>query len=316
MQRSTGTSRVTNVWQGRDGYDRFRERYAYATSDPSAFDASLGVVAVDGVLIAEWRTTPVSGTGYRPGEAHSAMLISVSEGSVRYAVEGRVVEGLPGSTHLLSTLEGVRFTIPERSRFLLVMVPEALMREAQRAVTARSVGPVDSTGVTATLAALVEDVLDPERGGTGSPAARTVRSLALAAIEDSVPDTPDLGLRDRILEHIERHLDDVALGPQPIADHFGISLRWVHHVFNIDGRTVARHIRERRLDTAAAILRSDLRFPRLGSLAERTGFSNKDRLTRAFKGRYGVTVGDYAELAAKGGAPEPLDPADDETGTG
>jgi AraC-like DNA-binding protein len=84
-------------------------------------------------------------------------------------------------------------------------------------------------------------------------------------------------------------------------------------VFNVDGASVARHIRERRLDLVAAQLRSDRRFPRIGSLAERTGFASRDQLTRAFKARFGVTIAEYAALASEGRAPRPLvRDADDE----
>ena len=126
-----------------------------------------------------------------------------------------------------------------------------------------------------------------------------------------MPDTSEHDLRGRILEHIERHIGDLDLGPQSIAGEFGISLRWVHHVFNVDGASVARHIRERRLDVVAAQLQSDRRFPRIGALAERTGFASRDQLTRAFKARYGVTIAEYAALASEGRAPAPVPRGDE-----
>ena len=149
-------------------------------------------------------------------------------------------------------------------------------------------------------------MLDPVIGGSTSPAARAVRALAVAALEDSVPEAAEHDLRSQILEYIERRLADPDLGPQSIASAFGISLRWVHHVFNVEGASVARHIRERRLDMVAAQLQSDRRFPRIGALAERSGFAARDQLTRAFKARYGMTIAEYAERASEGCPPAPL----------
>jgi AraC-like DNA-binding protein len=307
MPRDADTSIAAAEWTGVAGYERFRAKYSYTTADPSRFQAGLRTATVDGVRIGAWTTTPVSGVGHRPGEDPSALLITVASGSLRYALGARVVDAERGSIHLLSTIESVRFTIREPSRMLLVRVPSAFLRETQRAATARSIGPVSNTRITAGLSSLVEQVLDPDVGGAESPAARAVRSIALAAIEDSVPDTPDLGLRDRILDHIERRLGDPDLGPQSIADEFGISLRWVHHVFNVEHTTVARHIRVRRLEGVAALLRNDRRLPRIGALAERSGFASRDHLTRAFKARFGTTIGEYAALAAEGRAPQAAD---------
>jgi AraC-like DNA-binding protein len=234
------------------------------------------------------------------------VLVALVEGALRYWVDGRAVDARSGSMHLLSTGDPLRFAVPEPSRMLRVAVPHAFLPQEVRAATTRSLGPVPATRVTSGLVSLVEQVLDPAVGGAACPAARAVRALAVAALEDSVPETAEHDLRGRILEHIERRIGDPDLGPQSIADEFGISLRWVHHVFNVDGASVARHIRERRLDLVAAQLRADRRLPRIGSLAERTGFGSRDQLTRAFKARFGVTIAEYAALASEGRPPRPL----------
>jgi AraC-like DNA-binding protein len=81
----------------------------------------------------------------------------------------------------------------------------------------------------------------------------------------------------------------------------------VHTVFDVDGASVARHIRERRLDLVAAQLQRGRRFPRIGALAEQSGFGARDQLTRAFKARYGMTVADYAQRASRGDATAPVE---------
>ncbi|WP_375389544.1 helix-turn-helix domain-containing protein [uncultured Amnibacterium sp.] len=292
-------------WDGQPGFERFSAAGRFAVPDARRFRSQWREVAVDGVQVGEWSTSPISGVERTARTTGRVLLVAVVEGSFRYWTDGRAVDARSGTVHLLSSGDQIRFAVPEPSRILRISVPSAFLPQDVRVATATSIGPVPATRVTAGLTSLVEQVLDPVVGGAASPAARAVRALAVAALEDSVPDTAEHDLRGRILEHIERHIGDLDLGPQSIAGEFGISLRWVHHVFNVDGASVARHIRERRLDVVAAQLQTDRRFPRIGALAERTGFASRDQLTRAFKARYGVTIAEYAALASEGRAPEP-----------
>jgi AraC-like DNA-binding protein len=80
-----------------------------------------------------------------------------------------------------------------------------------------------------------------------------------------------------------------------IAAELGISLRYAHQVFNRDGTTIARFIRDRRLDAAAAALRDAQAGARPGELATRYGFGSRDQLARAFRRRYGMTMREYRD---------------------
>jgi AraC-like DNA-binding protein len=305
MRTSSDQTVPTIEWDGQAGFERFSATGRFAVPDPRRFRAQWRGIVVDGVQVGEWSTSPISGVERPTPDTGRVQLITVVEGSFRYWSDGRAVDARSGSVHLLSSGDQTRFAVPESSRILRISVPSVFLPQEVRVATASSIGPVPATRVTTGLTSLVEQVLDPTVGGSASPAARAVRALAVAALEDSVPDTAEHDLRGRILEHIERRIGDLDLGPQSIAGEFGISLRWVHHVFNVDGASVARHIRERRLDVVAAQLQTDRRFPRIGALAERTGFASRDQLTRAFKARYGVTIAEYAALASGGRAPAP-----------
>ncbi|MGT2427039.1 AraC-like ligand-binding domain-containing protein [Amnibacterium kyonggiense] len=306
MRTSTDNSVPTAEWEGPAGFERFGMAGRFAVPDARRFRSSWRGLVVDGVQVGEWSTSPISGAQRPRREAAAVMLVHVAEGSMRYWSDGRAVDARSGTLHLLSAGDQIRFAVPEPSRMIRVTVPSAFLPQEVRAATAASVGQVPVSRVTSGLTSLVEQVLDPVHGGASSPAARAVRALAVAALEDSVPEAAEHDLRSQILDHIERHLADPDLGPQSISVAFGISLRWVHHVFNVDGASVARHIRERRLDMVAATLQSDRRFPRIGALAERSGFAARDQLTRAFKARYGMTIAEYAERAGEGRAPAPL----------
>jgi AraC-like DNA-binding protein len=313
VRTSTEHSVPSIEWNGTAGFERFSSAGRFAVPDTSRFHARWRRVVIDGVQVGEWATTPISGAQPPGQDATSVFVVAVLQGAIRYWSGGRTVEGRQESLHLLSSTEPIRFAVPEPSRLLRITVPSAFLPQGVRAVSSRNVGEVPATRVTAGLTSLVEEVLEPRAGGAASPAARAVRALAVAALEDSVPEASERDLRGQILEHIERHLDDPDLSPQTIAAAFGISLRWVHAVFNVDGASVARHIRERRLDVVTAQLQRDRRFPRIGALAEQSGFGARDQLTRAFKARYGMTIAEYAERASSGRAPAPLESAEERT---
>lgn len=306
MRTSADNSVPTVELDGTAGFERLGAAGRFAVPDAKRFHSTWRGLTVDGVQIGEWTTSPISGALRARREAATVVLVLVVDGSWRYWSDGRAIDGRTGSLHLLSGSDQIRFAMPEPSRMLRIAVPGVFLPQEVRAATATSVGEVAVSRVTTGLTSLVEQVLDPVIGGASSPAARAVRALAVAALEDSVPSAAEHDLRSQLLDHIERHLSDPDLGPQSIASAFGISLRWVHHVFNVDGASVARHIRERRLDMVAATLQGDRRFPRIGALAERSGFAARDQLTRAFKARYGMTIAEYAERASEGRPPAPI----------
>ena len=305
MTKAADPGVETVEWIGAAGFERFTQQYGGAVPDPNRYRASVRCAAVDGVTVGEWRTSPVSGVARATEADGAAVLLTVAEGTLRYSTGSGPVDAGSGSSHLLAAADPVRFVVGRDSRFLLVRLPAAVLRPALHGATATTLGPVASTGITTGLTALVEAVLDPAAGGTDCPAARAVRAMAVAAVEDSLPEREEHDLRARILEHIEQRLDDPDLGPQTIADAFGISLRWVHQVFNEGDVSVARHIRDRRLDLIAAQLRHDHRLPRIGAIAARSGFGSRDQLTRAFRMRFGMTVSEYALAAAESSSTRP-----------
>jgi AraC-like DNA-binding protein len=107
------------------------------------------------------------------------------------------------------------------------------------------------------------------------------------------PSSTDLLLCD-IKTYIEHHLHDPDLSLTSIAAANHISLRYLHHLFKRDGRTVGAFLRERRLEHC----RSDLSDPAKAQrsvceIARRWGFRDPAVFNRTFKSAYGVTPGTY-----------------------
>jgi AraC-like DNA-binding protein len=93
----------------------------------------------------------------------------------------------------------------------------------------------------------------------------------------------------RILTQIERDLKDPLLSPASLAGKLGISVRYVHKLFAMEGRTCLSHISERRLLRARSDLLSADNKLRISTLGYHWGFSDPSSFGRAFRKRFGCS---------------------------
>lgn len=99
----------------------------------------------------------------------------------------------------------------------------------------------------------------------------------------------NLPIRHRILAYIDKNLTNPLLGPHSIQEYFRMSRSHIYRAFEPDGG-VAKVIRDRRLDLAYRMLMDQNgRSTSLKEIAYRCGFHDGTKLTKAFKGRFGIT---------------------------
>jgi AraC-like DNA-binding protein len=94
---------------------------------------------------------------------------------------------------------------------------------------------------------------------------------------------------------IEEHLTDPGLGAEQVAAATGISERQLSRVFAADGVSVPRHILERRLQLARALLSSTAHADQASTVAEiagRCGFMSAAYFSHAFRKRFDQRAGD------------------------
>lgn len=100
----------------------------------------------------------------------------------------------------------------------------------------------------------------------------------------------------RAKDVIHSRLHDVDLSPQSIADAMGISVRYLHRIFQDAETTVGEVVRERRLNSCCERLAdpkwSHIALKQIGASA---GFSSQAHFTHAFRRRYGLSPSDYRE---------------------
>jgi len=114
-------------------------------------------------------------------------------------------------------------------------------------------------------------------------------------------DTSDAGqekrarflLRQRISHYIRSRIEDQDLNPREIAARLGISVSYLHRVFNEHGITVSAYIMDQRLNLAYEKLASSngLRAT-IAEVAYSTGFKNPSHFCKAFAGRYNKAPSD------------------------
>lgn len=226
-------------------------------------------------------------------------LLMVFAGAERVQVGRHDARVGAGQVLLWDSTSPVRFALEGPLEKLTLLVPrERLLRAAPGAPALvgraldwrRGMGRVVSSHVTA-LCDEARYILD-DRSGC---AAETTLHLVAASLAAPAPESAaHAGLRARVVLHIDERLADPTLDPQAIAEHFGISLRFLHQLFAPTDTTVARCILLRRLERCREALAL---APHLGitELAFDWGFKDAAHFSRAFKRRYGESPRQYRQ---------------------
>ncbi|MDC0765944.1 helix-turn-helix domain-containing protein [Streptomyces sp. HD] len=193
-----------------------------------------------------------------------------------------------------------------------IALPEALLPlppdEADRMVGRRIAGRAGAL-LARLLTRLTEDTgtFQPSDG----PRLGTVLGNMVAALLSHSPDadadssaSTDTGrpLTMRIMAFTQRHLSDPELTPRAVAAAHGISLSYLHRLFEAERETVAAYIRRRRLERA----RFDLADPAQAAtpvhvIATRWGFARATDFARAFRAVYGIAPTDFRRQACAPG---------------
>jgi len=102
----------------------------------------------------------------------------------------------------------------------------------------------------------------------------------------------------RILEFMEANFMDCELTPEKIAVANGISIRYLHSLFQQAGMTVSKWIWERRLKaTREDLLDPNMNHMRVSEVAYRRGFNDPAHFSRAFKARFEISPSKLRQVA-------------------
>lgn len=186
--------------------------------------------------------------------------------------------------------------------------------------------PRDIIGVSPERVSQITATRIPSCNGIAWAMAPFLKRLAQLAVRDEVPPdeyrvvesvvdlvgslcatvmTEDAGLHAhsraelvlRIRAYIDAHLGEADLTPTRIAAAHFISKRYLHKVFEAEGVSVSRWIRERRLERCrSALVDPRCREETVASVGLRCGLTDAAHFSRLFRETYGCTPTEYRRL--------------------
>lgn len=236
------------------------------------------------------------------GDGTQVFVAVQASGTAQVEQDGRCTELRPGDIAFFETVRPYRTRFPQRFQLKIFAVPRLLLGQPESAlgrITARAIRPAG--GLAALLSPFMSRLADTSQTYTGPVADRLAESavglLAAAAAQQLGEEPTELPGAERVMllrvrQFIHWHLADPNLTPAVIARAHGISVRYLHRLFEEEGTTVGRWIRRLRLQECRKELTD---ATSLGSVAHRWGFSGTSHFGRAFRREYGTSPTDWLQ---------------------
>ncbi|MFM0257249.1 AraC-like ligand-binding domain-containing protein [Paraburkholderia sediminicola] len=251
------------------------------------------------------RATPMTA---QVGEEQIFVCIQ-AEGTAIVEQDSRQCILQTGDMTLLDTSRAFHANFPDEVAQLVFQVPRSLFRKhvgAPERLTATVVSAESPLGKITTqfITSLARDIeqLSPTVARRLNEQALDMVVMAFVALLDGSRAANTSVARSMLAYRgrafIEVNLRNASLSPGDVAEHLGISKRYLSIIFAGDGLSVERFIRERRLQKCArdfADLGQVIRP--IGDIAFAWGFSNLTHFSQSFKALYGVTPREYRKQA-------------------
>ncbi|CAN5294870.1 hypothetical protein BH10PSE12_BH10PSE12_22640 [soil metagenome] len=219
----------------------------------------------------------------------------VVDGSGDFVEEDRTISLRKGDVWVVSNNHPIRFTINDWNKTFTLILPVERLEATLRFATPTSalkiagdspLGAVVSAFMLSLSGAF--DELDDRSAEAGIRMAIDVVGGAINAHAEPVSGASRLSLYDRVLDYIDRQLDDLDLSPAKIAREHGISRRYLDTIFANSNWTVSGWIRERRLLRCREELRAGREGRSLTEIAHGWGFCDSAHFSRSFSKRFGM----------------------------
>ncbi|MCX5516549.1 helix-turn-helix domain-containing protein [Kaistia algarum] len=284
-------------------------------SDRAGFRASLSLWDIGSLGMRLFRA-PRYVAEQTPQEIHRAqrrrLVLAVPlDGRCTFSQFGRSVTLEPGQAAFHMTTAPLEYIQDEECAVMLLQVPSS--RVGLYVSCLEDVCAVRIESGDRILAALlgsaraVPDIhaIPSERAKEAFAEGMAASLGALVALLSESQENRSSAVKRRRLNAVKSFIDgeltDSGLNPERIAGANGISVRYLHHLFQCDGQSVTDWIRERRLDQGRKGLESaELMALTVNEIGLRSGFSSDAHFRRAFKSRYGVAPREYRRQSLAG----------------
>jgi AraC-like DNA-binding protein len=248
---------------------------------------------------------------------HISLLI-YTEGGCALDIEGRSTEIQAGDVCFIDLSRPVTLRAPNYASLTLIL-PRATLQpyvadlDALHGQILRRSHPLNAMLVSHLQALFA--AAPALNAADGAAAAKGTAAL-IAAFAGASDDGRDVIARSQsaatlltFRRHIDKHLDDLDLGPDSLCQRFGVSRATLFRAFEPMGG-VRRHILQRRLARARRLITDPTGgHRRVGSIALQCGFGNASVFSRAFQRAFGVSPtalraaagsGEFSEAAFSG----------------
>ena len=238
------------------------------------------------------------------------LLATQLEGTVLVSESDVEFTQHPGSLSLMSAGEPYTIIHTQKSRRLILHIPNAMYRERilgqqeGRAFRARLMPAGGLASIVHYMLKALAFEADKLALTEQHTLAESLLELTAAILRSEVDQEYEAShakqsaLFRRILEFMEANFTDCELSPEKIANANGISMRYLHSLFQQAGMTVSKWIWERRLKaTREDLLDASMGHMRVSEIAYRRGFNDPAHFSRAFKSRFDISPSKLRQLA-------------------
>lgn len=200
----------------------------------------------------------------------------------------------------LTLLDGGRpfcVQVPQQSCQISLVLPAALVESGAPGAIACARRIDSHLGLGKWARQLVLDAATRREQSLTPSEGEALQSALVSLLRPAVCSTPlaEMDSHEKLYRRacafIHEHLRDEALQPEQIARAVGVSVRGLYRLFARRGETVARYIRDRRLDACAQALRASAAS--LTALSLEWGFADVSHFSSAFKERFGQSPSQY-----------------------
>ncbi len=234
------------------------------------------------------------------------VIVLVESGSISATQRGRQCRLQENQYALFDCSSPLSFSDAGDHKVLGIFIPRFLLQARLRNTPAIAAQPLSCTGspwriVSSLLRMLASEIRHIPAAMAYGYANQVVELVSIAVEADTQLSGEASGrhaIFRRCAAYVKSHLADGSLAPNKIADAMGISVRYLHKVFQESGESVCDYLRSARLETS----RLELADPRKSSvqireIAHRVGFRSQAHFAAAFKQRYGVSATEWRRSA-------------------
>lgn len=244
-------------------------------------------------------------------EREESYLITVPELSdIRFEQAGKEVRCKPGAFLVERSHLPYEFSYAEPNSLWVLKVPGAVLRTRIGHPERLASLSFDSTrGVGALFVEMLRHTalrLDEISGTARDMSGKHLLDLLTLSLESdervlgtAAPSSVQAAHLHRVEYFIRKHLADSSLSPHDIAEGCGISVRYLHQLFETQGTTVCGWIRHQRLLMCDEALRDASQRKSISEIAYLWGFGDHAQFSRNYKAHFGWTPNDAREKARR-----------------